>query len=169
MSPKAKILKQKPRVAFTLVRKEKFLEHYRENGLLCLSGEMVGVTPATVMNHIRKDPVLAERAEDAKQAWIDENLVAAAYERAVKGKEEPVFGGRFKDEIVGYKTKYSDGLLTLLLKSARPAEYREQAEQVAASQNAGVLVVPAAPMTSSEWEAKYREMAQGGTGSDLNE
>jgi len=169
MSPKSKILKQKPPVAFTLARKEKFLKHYRENGLLCLSGEMVGVTPATVMNHLKKDPVLAERAEDAKQAWVDETLVAAAYERAVKGKDEPVFGGRFKDEIVGYKTKYSDGLLTLLLKAARPGEYREQTEQVAASKNAGVLVVPASPMTSSDWEEKYKEMAKGGTGSDQHE
>jgi hypothetical protein len=59
-----------------------------------------------------------EAVKDSQQSLEDE-----AYRRAVIGVEEPVFqGGR----LVGTVQKYSDGLLTFLLKAHNPNKYSEK-------------------------------------------
>jgi hypothetical protein len=73
---------------------------------------------------------LRESNEDFAEAWLHaveagtQVLEDEARRRAVAGWEEPVFQ---QGELVGSVRKYSDQLLTLLLRGRRPAVYRESA------------------------------------------
>ena len=58
---------------------------------------------------------------DAKEAAADV-LEGEGFRRAVRGWDEPVF---YEGRRVGSKRRYSDQLLTLLLKAARPDKFRE--------------------------------------------
>jgi hypothetical protein len=158
----------KPRVEFTLARKQQFLELYRATGLKYRSGEIVGVSSRTVDQHCKDDPEFGEAVEEAKQRWIDDRLVAAAIERATDGIEEDVFGGRFKDEVVGTKRIFSDGLLMQLLKAKR-AEYRDGDAASGGGSGGGIMMIPAAsPTTMDDWQAQHGEAAKGQTGKDAH-
>lgn len=61
-----------------------------------------------------------EEAMEAARADVEHEL----YRRAQEGWEEPIYGGRHKEKIVGTVTKYSDRLLELRAKALLPA-YRE--------------------------------------------
>lgn len=68
---------------------------------------------------------------DAWDAALDKAMdeaEAAAYRRGVEGWDEPVFGslGNFCDGQVGTIHKYSDTMLTLVLKANRPDKFREK-------------------------------------------
>lgn len=69
-----------------------------------------------------QDPEFKERwdqaIKDSQDALEDE-----AYRRAVIGITEPVFQGGV---LVGHVQKYSDGLLTFLLKAHNPAKFSEK-------------------------------------------
>lgn len=164
----------KPKVPFTPARQEKFLELFRSDpnigGRKWLCCEAVGICASTIDHHIRNDPAFAEAYEDARQAWIDEHLIGPALIRARDGVQEPIVGGQFKDEIVAHKRVFSDGLMTLMLRAKR-REFREnggdEGQQSAAT--SGVLVIPAAPGTVSDWSGQFAEMAKGGTGKPAEE
>jgi hypothetical protein len=73
---------------------------------------------------------LRERDEAFAEAWSEaldagtEILEDEARRRAVEGWDEPIYQ---KGELVGHVRRYSDQLLTLLLRARRPAIYRESA------------------------------------------
>lgn len=54
-----------------------------------------------------------------------DRLEREAWRRAVEGWEEPVYP---KGQLVGTVRLYSDTLLALLLRAARPKRYREQVD-----------------------------------------
>jgi len=77
----------------------------------------------TFVDERNRDPVFAaqwEEAMEAAKASVEHEL----YRRAQEGVEEPIFGGRHKEKIVGTVRRYSDRLLELRAKALRPA-YRE--------------------------------------------
>lgn len=161
-------MKPRPVVEFTLERKEQFLALFRENGLLYLSCEKVGVSERTVQDHRKQDPAFGEAYEAAKQTWIDDVLVREALRRATKGTQKPIVGGKFKDEIVAHEQVYSDQLMSLMLKSKR-GEFREGAGAgEGGGSGGGVLLVPTAPMSMEDWEAAFSEDAKGQSGGDLD-
>lgn len=92
----------------------------RAHGGLAEACAAAGVRVSSVRKLALVDEEFGEELEQAQLAWSDETLHRAAVRRAVEGWEEPVFGGPFKDEIVGSVRKYSDPLLTLLLKRHDP-------------------------------------------------
>lgn len=92
---------------------KEFLRHYTATGNLTASASAAGVTKWTIRNRAKADPTFGEAYEIAKEMF-KEHLLSAMYNRGVKGWEEPVFGGRNRDEIVGHITKYSDKMLELL-------------------------------------------------------
>lgn len=169
MPAPSRYMTKKPPVEFTPERKQKFLEHYRKNGLQYLAAEAVGVAPETVTEHKRRDPVFKELCDAAKEAHTDE-LIASAMTRGVEGVTEPIIGGKDRNQIVAHKRVYSDRLLELLLKSRRE-EFRNNV-QVDASVSGGVLVVPgqsggtgedgkpAKPMSPEEWQEKYGQASK---------
>ncbi len=163
-------LKPKPVVPFTAERKEYYLEMFRNHpefgGRKYLCAEAVGVSSSTIDYHVKLDPEFAEALEDARQAWIDENLFTSALKRARDGIEKAVIGGKFRDEIITYDRIYSDSLMALMLRGARP-EYRDGKDGALAATgggNGGVLIVPSAPATINEWQNQFGEMARGTTG-----
>lgn len=75
-----------------------------------------GVSPAFVMSWMKDDDEAAKQLQEAKLVGygaIESELVR----RAVKGVEEAVW---YKGEEVGYKTVYSDGLLSKLAEARLP-------------------------------------------------
>lgn len=160
------MLPRKPPVEFTAERKAEFLRLFRSDpdcgGLLYLTAERVGVAPRTVQEHRKADPEFNAQYEAAHEAWIDENLVLPALHRGRNGVEEPIIGGKFRDEVVATKRVYSDHLLSLALRARRP-EYRDGNAAAASSggSSGGVLIVPSAPSTLDDWQKQFGELATG--------
>lgn len=154
-------------VEFTLERKERYIELLRQTGRFYTSAEGVGIDERTAVEHRKQDPEFKALCEQAKQYWIDEVLVKEAVRRAVEGVEEPIIGGKFKDEIVTTVRRYSDQLLSLQLRANR-MEYRDGADAAGAGGGGGstsIMFIPmAAPETIDEWEALYGEAAKGQSG-----
>lgn len=109
---------------FTEDRKALFLDALRECANVTVAARSVGISPGTVYNHRKDDPLFAERFQEALDEAVD-MLEYEAHRRAFKGTEEPVF---HKGEECGYITKYSDPMAMFLLKSHRPDKYRERSE-----------------------------------------
>jgi len=114
--------------------------------------------------HIKDNvPELKEMEERALEIYR-ERLSLAIHNRAVNGWLEPVY---FQGNLSGYKRQFSDRLLELQAKRHIP-EYREKHE-VDMNVKGGVLVVPAAPISTDQWleEAKRNELHQAGAGHSL--
>lgn len=162
---KSEMVQRKPPVEFTEARKLQFVEYYRQYGLVHKAAELVGVSDWTVSDHRKRDPEFNVLCDEAKQRWIDEVLVSEAVRRGTEGVDEPIIGGQFRNEVVGTKTIYSDGLLLALLRANR-SEFRDGSS--AAGQGAGsspVMFIPSStPATLDDWEEKYGEAAKGQTG-----
>lgn len=160
-----------PPVEFTYGRRMRYLYELKTYGLLHLAAEKVGVSMSTVRKWRKNEPEFDEACEEARQRYIDGVLVTAAHQRAVHGVERPIIGGRFKDEIVATETVYSDSLLALLLRTARP-EFRPSNEAVGTGNNSvkynlangGVLIIPQAPATPEEWEEQIGASLRGPEG-----
>jgi hypothetical protein len=69
----------------------------------------------------------SERLRDAREQAAD-RLEAEAFRRAVDGVDEPLIGRIAKDQdgIITHVKKYSDGLLTILLKANRPDKFKDR-------------------------------------------
>lgn len=144
-----------------------FLDVYGKTGNLSEALRLSGLTRADVVAARRGDPEFQQMYEDA-EATSGDALEAEARRRAVQGVNKivvqqgmPVYmrdnlGRLMRDELGGLipvvETTYSDRLLELLLKGAKPDKYRENVK-VDHAVSGGVLLIPAAPKTEEEWEA----------------
>jgi hypothetical protein len=109
-----------------------------------------GVSVATVRSHMEKNSEFAQAWEVARQTYADK-ITGLIEERAFIGIEEPIIGGKFRDEVVGHKRVYSDSLAVMHAKRY-VEEYREK-QQVDVAVVGGVLAV-ATSMPSTERGAK---------------
>lgn len=166
MHPIEKYKRPKPMVTFTPERKQQYLELLRSHpdlkGCRALCAEAVGISMHTVYDHMKRDPEFAQAFEDAIQAFIDENLFAAALKRARDGVERPIIGGKFKDEIVAHERVYSDSIMLAMLRAHRP-EFKDKADAGAApgGNSGGVMIIPSAPSSLTDWQSQYGELAKG--------
>jgi hypothetical protein len=105
-------------------------------------------------------PELKKLEEKAMDIYR-ERLSLAIHNRAVDGWLEPVY---FQGNLAGYRRQFSDRLLELHAKRHMP-EYRDKHE-VDMNVKGGVLVVPAAPISTDQWlaEAKRNELHSEGQG-----
>lgn len=78
------------------------------------------VSRQTAYKYREKDPLFAAAWDDAVETVTDE-IEQEAIRRAVKGVQEDIY---FKGEKVGEVTKYSDPLMTEILRARRPNKYR---------------------------------------------
>ena len=99
----------------------RFLEAFRECGTISAAARAVGIDPKTVYNRRLSDPEFAAAFEEAKEDAAD-SLEDEARRRAVEGVEEPII---INGKVVATRRKYSDGLLAMLLKAAKPEKYRD--------------------------------------------
>lgn len=170
MLPIEKYKRPKPMVSFTAERKQRYLELLRSHpdlkGCRALCAEAVGISYGTLYEHIKKDPEFAQGFEDAIQSFIDENLYFPALKRARDGVERPIIGGKFKDEVVAHERVYSDSLMLAMLKSTRP-EFKDKSDAGPTgipAGSGGVMVIPSAPSSMSDWQMQYGELAKGTQG-----
>lgn len=151
---------------FTVERKRDFIQTFRFDpdlgGRKHMCAESIGVCAGTVDHHRRMDPEFGEAYDEALQGWIDENLFTPALVRARDGVERPIMGGKFRDEVVATVREFSDSLALAMLRAHR-GEFKDNSKisPMGKSGNAGVLVVPAAPLHPGEWEDLYGDMAKG--------
>jgi len=75
---------------------------------------------------------LRVRVPDFDRLWKEahedatDDLESAAFTRAVEGVTEDIF---WRGEVVGVKTTYSDGLLSMMLQGRRPDKYKQRVSQ----------------------------------------
>lgn len=110
-------------VEFTDDLKRIALAKYSETAGCKAAAAAAGVTVETINRHRREDPDGFGAAWAEAQAAYVELLEAEAHRRGVEGETEEHFGPQ--GQIVRRIRKYSDGLLTLLLKANAPKKYRE--------------------------------------------
>jgi hypothetical protein len=118
-------MKRRPAVSFTAMLKEVFITAYAQCGQIQRSCDAVGITWKSYMRERQRDPEFAERCDEAERRYADA-LIVELRRRAVDGWEEPVVGGRNRDEIVAYVKKYDSNLLLAELRKRVP-EYKENA------------------------------------------
>jgi hypothetical protein len=106
-------------------KKRAFLRAYAETGgNISKAAEAAGITRWTHYEWLRIDPDYPDLFEDARTQAGD-TLEAEATRRAVEGVLEPVF---YQGQEVGAVRRYSDTLLIVRLKAAKPEEYRERSD-----------------------------------------
>lgn len=133
-------------------RRKIFLKTLAKTGRIGYSAKAAGYSCSTYLARIRRlDPDFSAQWDEALDTAMD-ILEDAAHERAVDGVEEPVF---HKGEIVGYKLRYSDGLLTTLLKANDPDKYRDNNKlDVNVGIGFGIAILPSTQKSAIEWEAQ---------------
>ena len=114
--------------ALTDARKQAFLEELAAHGIVAraaraASPNAAGYCVSTFRDARNRDPEFLaawdEAMEEARGA-----VECELHRRAVEGWEEPIYGGKYKERIVGTTRRYSDRLLELRAKALLP-EYRE--------------------------------------------
>lgn len=111
-------------------KQQKFLQAYREVGIIKYACKVAGVSRATFYDWRDHDPEFAAQISGAKEDACD-TLEYAAYAQAVLGVEEPVVS---MGQPVFYKgkpltvRKYSPSVLITLLKANMPEKYKDRQE-----------------------------------------
>lgn len=135
---------------------ERFLRSIENQGRITVAAEAVGVSAECAREYIRSDREgFAERFNEAMQVFRDK-IEEEIHRRAMEGVDEPIIGGKDRDEVVAHVRRYSDRLLEFYAKRHIP-EYRERG-QLDVNVSGGVMVVPARPATPSDWATQYESL-----------
>lgn len=108
---------------FTREKKHLFLESIKTYGNKSRACREVGINYKTFIKHLETDASFSEDFRLAMEQSGDV-LEEEAHRRAVEGVARPVFDNN--GQVVGEHVKYSDQLLTMLLKAAKPAKYSDK-------------------------------------------
>ena len=113
-------------------RKKMFLAELARHGILVRAARAASPRASSQYGAVQtfkdertRDEEFAAQWDEAMQA-AEASVEAEIFRRAQEGWEEPIFGGRHREKIVGTVRKYSDRLLELRAKALLPA-YRETA------------------------------------------
>ena len=129
-------------------RRAIFLHVLEQHGQTAKAARAAGVSATTAYDHRNRDKDFNEAWAEALEHFRD-RLEVEAYRRAVDGVDEPVYQQGME---VGVVRRFSDSLLTLLLKGHRPERYRERVDQTVNVSNAhGVLMVSPPARSVAEW------------------
>lgn len=111
-------------------RKRVFLAELARHGIIVRAARAASPRASSQYGAVRTFKDERDRDEEFARQWEEAMESAKAdvehelYRRAQEGYSEPIYGGRYKEQVVGYVTKYSDRLLELRAKALLPA-YRE--------------------------------------------
>lgn len=132
-----------PEYAALIDPKERvFLRVLEKTGRMAAAAELSGLSLAKINRRITHDPdgEFSKLVEVAK-GYRKEILVDEALRRAVHGVDEPVF---YMGAVCGYKTSYSDALLSKLLDAYDPEKFRANHKVTVEGQlGIATLVLPA--------------------------
>jgi hypothetical protein len=131
------------------------LDVMARTGRMSDAAKAAGVSLTTVKNHISKDNEFAQAWEVARQEYAD-HITSLIEERAFIGMEEPIIGGKFRDQVVGTKRVYSDSLAVMHAKRY-VEEYREK-QQLDVSIAGGVLAVATSMPNSESGNKQWNEL-----------
>lgn len=111
-------------------RKRAFLAELARHGILVRAARAASPRASarygavqTFKDERDRDPEFAAQWDEAVEA-AEASIEAEIYRRAQEGVEEPIYGGKYREKIVGTVTRYSDALLMFRAKALLPA-YRE--------------------------------------------
>ncbi len=109
--------------------KARFLEALADTGIVYRAAKLAGTSRSRVYELRKADPDFAKAWAEAEEIAAD-RLEEEARRRAVDGVLEPVVsGGRVVRDDEGNPLairRYSDALLTIMLRARRPEQYRDQ-------------------------------------------
>lgn len=136
--------------------RDRFLRNYAATGLVFVSCQAAGVSEETVRAYTRDNlEGFADEYAEAKGLYRD-SLEMEIHRRAILGVEEPIIGGKDRDEIVTYVQRYSDRLLEFHAKR-HIAEYREKA-QIDLNVKSGVIALQVPSASMEEWEELNKDV-----------
>ena len=111
-------------------RKQLFLEELERHGVIARAARAASPHSGSKRGCLQTFYDARERDKEFAAAW-DEAVAQAKgaieheiHRRAVEGYEEPIYGGQYKEKIVGTVRRYSDRLLELRARALIP-EYRD--------------------------------------------
>lgn len=134
----------------SLERRRLFLRAFASRGIVLDGCKAAGVSRATVHYWRDSSEWFSELYDMALEEAAD-RIESEAIRRAVDGYDEPVIYQGMPTTIVDAETgeqrqltvrKYSDALMALVLKGARPDKYRENHKVELEGGSGGVLIVP---------------------------
>lgn len=106
---------------WTTTARQAFLEALQKTGNVSEAARRVNLSRRHAYKLKQDDPDFRQAWQDALDAAVD-TLEMEARRRAIEGYEKPIF---YQGKKIGVERKYSDGLLTFLLRAHRPSVYRE--------------------------------------------
>lgn len=117
-------------IPLTAERKAAFLMELARHGIAVRAARAASPhssdgAASTFKDERDRDPEFARAWEDALEA-ARADVEHEIYRRSTEGFEEPVFGGRYRETVVGTVRRYSDRLLELRARALLPA-YRDAA------------------------------------------
>jgi hypothetical protein len=122
--PQTRRTRRRARELTTEQRKEKFLKELAKRANVSDAARAAGVGRSTAYEWYEADQGFARRWDEAVEHAVDE-LEREAWRRAAEGFDEPVYQ---KGELVGHVRRYSDQLMSVLLKAHRPEKFRERTQ-----------------------------------------
>jgi hypothetical protein len=132
----------------TLAQLNTFLDELEKTGLWELSARRAGMNARSMRKITKMDSDFATMCDDALENYKD-TVIRELHERAVVGWDEPVFSHKLGVQIGTIRRK--DGkLLELLAKKLDPS-FRDNGVNVNVNNAGGVIVVPAAPISTEAW------------------
>lgn len=147
------------RESLMMTKQACFLRAYSVRGIMKDGCYAAGVSRQTIVHWRNTDERFKELLSAAEDEARD-NIEAEAHRRAVVGFEEPVIYQGLPTMVTDPETgkermltvrKYSDQLMAIMLKGARPEKYRENHKvQVEGGGATGILVVPG-PISQEAW------------------
>lgn len=117
-------------VPLTPERKAAFIAELSRHGIVMRAARAASPhssagAATTFQDERQRDPEFAaawNEAVEMARAEVEHEI----YRRAVEGFEEPVYGGKYREQVVGTVRRYSDRLLELRARAMLPA-YRDAA------------------------------------------
>jgi hypothetical protein len=99
-----------------------YLQKYLETGRNDVSARAAGIQPQTFYLWKQNDPEFKEAFELAKEIAL-QSFEDAAVRRGVHGVLKPIYQ---QGNLVGHERRYSDSMLSMILKGGLPEKYRER-------------------------------------------
>lgn len=132
---------------------ERFFRNYLETGLIHVSCRAAGVSEECFRQYrLNNYNGFADRFREIDGLFRD-SIEAEIRRRAIQGIDEPIIGGKDRDEVVITVKRYSDKLLEMYAKRHIP-EYRER-QQLDVNVSGGVVVVPSGTGTVEDWDKEF--------------
>ena len=136
------------RLKLTPARQQRFLKALAETGNVSAAVDLAG-TSRTRTYELRKVDQAFRASWDEAENIASDRLEAEAWRRAVEGVQEPlVSAGKIVRDDDGNPIairRYSDSMLTLLLKARRPERFRDRSSIEHTGKNGGPIVFQSYP------------------------